>query len=103
MCIMFRGVKKPAKSNSNEIRPEDAVRGAQFRAAREAAGLTQPELAALLGWGDKDSDSGQKKVSSYETGRRSMGLEDALAWSKAVGQDLYEIIGIKKQPIKQRK
>jgi transcriptional regulator with XRE-family HTH domain len=103
VCIMFRGVKKPAKSNSNEKRPEDVITGARFRAAREAAGLTQPELAARLGWGDMDSDVGQKKVSSYETGRRTFGLEDALAWADAVGQDLYDIIGMKKQPVRSRK
>lgn len=103
MCIMFRGVKKPPKSNSNDIRPEDAATGAKFRAAREAAGLTQPQLAELLGWGDKDSDAGQKKVSTYETGRRSFGLDDALAWASAVGKDLYDILGMKKQVAKQRR
>lgn len=103
MCIMFSGMKKVAKSDSNEIVPEDAVTGAKFRAAREAAGLTQPQLAELLGWRMADGTPNQQRVSHYEVGRRKFTLEDALAYAEAIGSDLNLILGFKKQSVKQRK
>lgn len=103
MCIMVAAMKKAAKSDSNEIVPEDAVTGAKFRAAREAAGLTQPQLAERLGWLMGDGTPNQQRVSHYEVGRRKFTLEDALAYAKAIGADLDAILGLKKQPVRQRK
>lgn len=103
MCIMVAAMKKTAKSDSNEIVPEDAVTGAKFRAAREAAGLTQSELAERLEWLTGDGSPNQQQVSHLEVGRRKFTLEDALAYAEAIEADLNEILGLKKKPVKQRK
>lgn len=103
MCSMFTTMKKLPKSDSNEIRPEDAEIGAKLAAARQAAGLTQLELAVRTGWLKDDEETpNQQRVSHYEAGRRRITLIDFLAYAEAVGSTPEGILGIKKQPVKRK-
>ncbi len=53
----------------------------RLRAAREAGKLTQADVAASLG-------QTPMKVSHLENGLRALRVRDALAYAKAIGQDL---------------
>jgi transcriptional regulator with XRE-family HTH domain len=100
---MFSPMKKTAKADSNDIRREDAEVGAKFAAAREAAGLTQFDVAIRAGWFKDDNETpNQQRVSHYEVGRRKFSLHDALAYANAIGTDLEAILGLKKHPVKRK-
>lgn len=100
MCRMFVEVKKVAKSNDNEVRPEDAAIGAALADARKRAGLSQGEVAERAGWGSKDDMAGQKRVSAYETGRRGIGLPEFLAYAEAINTPPEKILGIFKHNVR---
>ena len=100
MCSMFLAMPKVAKLNTNEKRPEDIAIGARLRAAREAAGLTQAEMAELCGWGSKDSDAGQKLVSSYETGRRGIDFVDAITFAHILNINIGALVDMTVVPVR---
>jgi transcriptional regulator with XRE-family HTH domain len=100
---MFLQMKKTAKVDSNSIVQEDADIGAKFKAARELAGLTQPEVAIRAGWFKEDNETpNQQRVSHYEVGRRKLTLIDAMTYADAVGIDLAVILGLHRRPVKPR-
>lgn len=55
---------------------------ARLYAMREAAGLSQAELAARLNWGTK---SGPPKISKIENGRQMPTANDTRTWASATG------------------
>lgn len=62
-----------------------------LRELREAAGITQQELGALLNvelGGADEPEYFQPRISSYETGRNTMPLPVALALVKVLNQKL---------------
>lgn len=61
--------------------------GGKIRQARERAGLSQPELAELCGWGYN-----QGRISHYETNRRSPSIDDLLAICGALGLSLDQLV-----------
>jgi len=71
--------KPPAPPTKSSI-------GARMRAAREAAGLTQVELAARLG-------VRQAQVSLYESGAREPGAVLLWRWAQAIGCDVGALVG----------
>ena len=64
--------------------------GERLRAAREAAGLSGTELAALLGPGWR-----QPKVSKMETGRQLIAAADVTAWARATGADPVPLLALR--------
>lgn len=67
-----------------------ATVGAQIRAAREAKGWTQLDLAKACGWADKDS-GGQGRISHYEKGRREPGVEEIRIIADALGVSMEQL------------
>jgi len=65
--------------------------GQKIAEARKKAGLTQPELAEKLGWG-------QSRLSNYERSQREPKMDDIKAISKALNIDMLSLIpsGIEK-------
>lgn len=59
--------------------------GQKIAEARKKAGLTQPELADKLGWG-------QSRLSNYERSEREPKMDDIKAISKALGIDMLSLI-----------
>lgn len=62
--------------------PAISVFGLRLRAARQAAGLSQVELGALIGMSEKSASS---RLSRYERGEREPDGETLEALSKALG------------------
>lgn len=53
--------------------------------------MTQRELADACGWSN-DSDTGQSRISSYESGRRDPGINELLKIAKATNSPLDGLI-----------
>jgi transcriptional regulator with XRE-family HTH domain len=93
-------MKKIAKSDSNAIRPEDKFIGGLLATARNAANLTQEEVAIRAGWYKDDGETPhQQRVSHYETGRRRITVIDLMQYAKAIQVAPGDIIGIKRIPV----
>lgn len=61
--------------------------GGLIKKAREAKGLTQPELSDLCGWGYV-----QARISHYEKNRRKPSLDNLQIIAKALGLKLFELL-----------
>jgi transcriptional regulator with XRE-family HTH domain len=99
MCRMFLAMK----SVGNGITIDNAAIGARLAAARKAAKLTQGELAERAGWGNKEEQVGQKRISAYERGQNGLGIAELLTLAEILNLDPWDLAGVKKQQVKQRK
>ncbi|HIF7394281.1 TPA: helix-turn-helix domain-containing protein [Klebsiella pneumoniae] len=57
----------------------------RLKETREKKGMSQAKLAELCGWV-------QSRIGNYEAGRRSIGVDDAITISKALGISPSELI-----------
>lgn len=58
---------------------------ARLKKAREQKGLSQKKLADLCGWA-------QSRIGNYESGSRSIGIDDALTMADALGISAVELV-----------
>ncbi|HEY3983616.1 helix-turn-helix domain-containing protein [Cedecea sp.] len=58
---------------------------ARLKKAREKKGISQQKLADLCGWV-------QSRIGNYETGSRSIGIDDAISMADALGISPVELI-----------
>lgn len=70
------------------MNPTAKQTGARIRQAREAKGLTQAELAAIVG-------TGQSKIAGYETGAIDMSLDRFCNIAIALGLKPSELLELK--------
>lgn len=58
---------------------------ARLKKAREQKGLSQKKLADLCGWA-------QSRIGNYESGSRSIGIDDAITMADALGISAVELV-----------
>lgn len=61
--------------------------GKLIQETRISAGLSQPELAQACGWGEDK----QARISHYETGRNTPGIDDLITIAGALGVSLSDL------------
>jgi len=73
------------------VRETASELGRQIRRARERVGLTQADLAAILG-------KNQASVSQWESGKRAPSVDDLLAIAEQVQADISELLPSLREP-----
>lgn len=80
-----------SKKEAKAISPEALEIGQCLKRARERAGLTQSQVAELVGWVDSRGRPNQTRTSFYETGRRRITGVEIKKFADALKIPMYEV------------